>query len=210
MASVAFSGESCLQWSQSIGIFTQRNSLGILPTVRILSIGKQICLAWNIVARGPLQLSDCIFASCSSWDEWQRVWIRLVVMRRVLELEEMNGTVIISAASRSEFYRGPEIHAIVLYQELQTVYQGQDELVSPVSPQQSLLQYRPVNVAQHCCATWIDAAPLRGAHWLRHTSTSEAPSAETSEFSPVSLSVDDASPLVSWNSLSPKAAVCAE
>jgi len=55
-----------------------------------------------------------------------------------------------------------------------------------------------------CCATWIHRALLRGAHLLKRASASEAPSAEKSEFSPMLLSVDDASLLVSRKSLSPK------
>lgn len=48
-----------------------------------------------------------------------------------------------------------------------------------------------------CCATWIHDASLRGVYLLKHASMSEALSAEKSEFSPMLLSVDDASLLVS-------------
>lgn len=50
-----------------------------------------------------------------------------------------------------------------------------------------------------CYATWIHDTPLCGVHLLKCASMSEAPSAEKSEFSPMLLSVDDASLLVSWN-----------
>lgn len=46
-----------------------------------------------------------------------------------------------------------------------------------------------------CYATWIRDASLRGAHLLKRASMSQALSAE--EFSPMLLSVDDTSLLVS-------------
>lgn len=134
LASKAFTGERCLQWSRRISIFFQTNSLGMLPGVQMLSVWKQMCLAWNPMVHGPLQLSHCIYANCSSWDQQQRVWLCLAAMRCILQQEEPSGTATISAAW-SEFYRGPRIHAVfLLYQELQAVYQGQHGLLSAAFP----------------------------------------------------------------------------
>lgn len=109
------------------------------------ALWKQRYLTWNPMVHGPLRLSHCIYANCSSWDQQQRVWLCLAAVRW---LEEPSGTKTISAAWWSEFYRGPRIHAVfLLYQELQAVYRGQHGLPSAAFPQQSLLQCRSIDVA---------------------------------------------------------------
>lgn len=115
----------------------------------------------------------------------------LIVMQRVLQLEEPGRTELISAAPWSELYKGSKIHAIVLYQEEQAARQGRDELVSPVSQQQCLLQYRSIIVARRCChgsgsaLCHVDTqCPATWCSFTQPALAAEARSAGKSESSP--------------------------
>lgn len=168
---------------------------------------KTLCLKANLFAlkycgsgsrtAQQLRLCELLFL------RWMaKVWMSLVVMQRVPQLEEPSGAELLSAAPRSELYRGSKIHAIVQYREEQAACRGRDELVSSVSGQQSLLRCRspvPRGCSVPGYAGLLHRARLSG--WGAQGKLDPAP-----VFSPV----DDASLPVSWKSLSPKAAVCVE
>lgn len=95
----------------------------------------------------------------------------LVVMQLVLQSEEPRRAALCS--TRGELYRASKIHAMVLPQVEQVVYQGRGGLLSPVSQQQSLLRCRSIVVVQRCCQgsgsalCHVDApCPVRGAQIL--------------------------------------------
>lgn len=78
----------------------------------------------------------------------------LVVMQLVLQSEEPRRAALCS--TRGELYRASKIHAMVLPQVEQVVYQGRGGLLSPVSQQQSLLW----------CSVAVTARAVLSATWM--------------------------------------------